>query len=46
MKGIIAAAGIFAAVMLYCCVRAGAQGDRQMEEMQRREEMDAGGKGK
>ena len=43
MKGIIAAAGVCAAVILYCCIRAGAQEDRWMEEMQRRGETDAGG---
>ena len=46
MKGIIAAAGVFAAVMLYSCVRAGAQGDRRMEKMKRRGEWDAGRKGR
>lgn len=41
MKGIIAAAGIFAAVTLYSCIRAGAQEDRRMEEMKQRGEWDA-----
>ena len=36
MRGIIAAAGIFVAVTLYSCIRAGAQEDRRMEEMKRR----------
>ena len=44
MKGIIAAVGIFAAVTLYSCIRAGAQEDRQMEEMRQRGEWDAGRK--
>lgn len=42
MKGVIAAAGVCAAVILYCCIRAGAQEGRWMEEMQRRGETDAG----
>ena len=46
MKGIIAAAGVFAAVTLYSCIRAGAQEDRRMEEMRRRGEWDAGRKGR
>ena len=46
MKGIIAAVGIFAAVTLYSCIRAGAQEDRQMEEMRQRGEWDAGRKGR
>lgn len=46
MKGIIAAAGVFVAVILYCCIRLGAQEDRWMEEMRRREEIDAGRNGR
>ncbi len=46
MKGIIATVGVFAAVMLYPCVRAGAQEDRRMEEMRQRGEWDAGRKGR
>ncbi|MCI8282974.1 MAG: hypothetical protein HFI76_15180 [Lachnospiraceae bacterium] len=46
MKGILAAAGIFAAATLYSCIRAGAQEDRRMEEMKRRGEWDAGRKGR
>ena len=46
MKGIIAAAGVFAAVTLYSCIRAGAQGYRRMEEMRQRGEWDAGSKGR
>lgn len=41
MKGIVAAAGVLLAVILYCCIRAGAQEDGWMEEMRRRGEMDA-----
>ena len=46
MKRIIAAAGIFVAVTLYSCIRAGAQEDRRTEEMKRRGEWDAGRKGR
>lgn len=46
MKGIIAVAGVFAAVTLYSCIRAGAQEDKQMEEMRQRGEWDAGRKGR
>ena len=46
MKGIIAAAGIFVAVTLYSCIRAGAQEDRRMEEMKQRGERDAGRTGR
>ena len=46
MKGIIAAAGVFVAVTLYSCILAGAQEDRQMEEMRQRGEWDAGRKGR
>lgn len=46
MKGIIAAAGIFAVITLYSCIRAGAQEDRRMEEMEQRGEWDAGRKGR
>ena len=46
MKGILAAAGIFAVATLYSCIRAGAQEDRRMEEMKRRGEWDAGRKGR
>lgn len=41
MKEIIATAGICVAVILYCCIRVGAQEDRRMEKMRRREEMNA-----
>ena len=44
MKGIIAAAGVFVAVTLYSCIRAGAQADQRMEEMRQRGEWDAGRK--
>ena len=46
MKGILAAAGIFAAATLYSCIRAGAQEDRRMEEMRQRGEWDAGRMGR
>ena len=46
MRGIIAAAGIFVAVTLYSCIRAGAQEDRRMEEMKQRGERDAGRMGR
>ena len=46
MKGIIAAAGVFAAAILYCCIRIETQEDRWMEEMQRRGKKDAGRKGR
>lgn len=41
---IIAAAGVFVAVTLYSCIRAGAQEDQRMEEMRQRGEWDAGRK--
>lgn len=46
MRGIIAAVGIFLAVTLYSCIRAGAQEDRRMEEMKQRGEWDAGRMGR
>ena len=46
MRGIIAAAGVFVAVTLYSCIRAGAQEDRRMEEMKQRGEWDAGRMGR
>lgn len=46
MELFIAAAAIAVAVVVYCCLRAGDLEREWMEEMQKREEMDAGRTGR
>lgn len=47
MKIVLIVVGIISVLstfFLYCCIRAGAQEDRWMEEMEREDRQDAGGK--
>ena len=46
MNGIFAVVGIFgllSAFVLYCCIRVGAQADRQMDKLRKKGGADAGG---